>query len=117
MAEGLRGDGGRERAGGGRRCDGVDGGGASAVAVVGAVRGHQSVATGLWLADITAAQADLGPAQYGAAAQSTTNRQLLGAYHNVVLMEIEQLLVLSEDTAQWAAARFKDRSINFNKID
>jgi len=69
------------------------------------------------LADITAAQADLGPAQYGAAAQSTTNRQLLGAYHNGVLMEIEQLLVLSEDTAQWAAARFKDRSINFNKID
>ena len=69
------------------------------------------------LADITAAQTDLGPAQYGAAAQSTTNRQLLGAYHNVVLMEIEQLLVLSEDTAQWAAARFKDRSINFNKID
>ena len=51
------------------------------------------------------------------AAQSTTNRQLLATYHNGVLMEIEQLLVLSEDTAQWAAARFKDRSINFNRID
>ena len=69
------------------------------------------------VADISAAQADLGPAQYGAAAQSSTNRQLLGAYHNAVLMEVEQLLVLSEDTAQWAAARFKDRSINFHKID
>ncbi len=67
--------------------------------------------------DIAAAQRDLGPAQYGSAAQSNNNRQLLAAYHNAVLMEIEQLLVLSEDTAKWAAARFKDRSINFNKID
>jgi len=69
------------------------------------------------LADITAAQRDLGPTQYGSAAQSNTNRQLLGAYHNAVLMEIEQLLVLSEDTAKWANVRFKDRTINFNKID
>ena len=69
------------------------------------------------LADITAAQRDLGPAQYGAAAQSTTNRQLLAAYHNAVLMEIEQLMILSEDTAKWAAVRFKDRTINFTKID
>jgi hypothetical protein len=69
------------------------------------------------LADITAAQRDLGPAQYGAAAQSTTNRQLLAAYHNAVLMEIEQLFILSEDTAKWAAVRFKDRTINFTKID
>ena len=69
------------------------------------------------LADITAAQRDLGSAQYGAAAQSTTNRQLLGAYHNAVLMDIEQLFALSEDTAQWAATRYKDRTINFNKID
>ena len=69
------------------------------------------------LAEITAAQRDLGPAQYGAAAQSTTNRQLLGAYHNAVLMDVEQLLALSEDAAHWAATRFKDRTINFNKID
>ncbi|HEU4779540.1 MAG TPA: hypothetical protein VFS58_06615 [Steroidobacteraceae bacterium] len=69
------------------------------------------------LADIAAAQRDLGPAQYGAAAQSNTNRQILAAYHNTVLIEIEQLLALSEDTAKWAAVRFKDRSINFNKID
>ena len=67
--------------------------------------------------DINAAQRDLGPAQYGSAAQSNNNRQLLAAYHNAVLMEIEQLLMLSEDTAKWAAVRFKDRSINFNKID
>ena len=67
--------------------------------------------------DIHAAQRDLEPAQYGGAAQSNNNRQLLAAYHNAVLVEIEQLLVLSEDTAKWAAARFKDRSINFNKID
>jgi hypothetical protein len=69
------------------------------------------------LADITAAQRDLGPAQYGAAAQSSTNRQLLAAYHNTVLMEIEQLLALTEDSAKWAAGRYKDRTINFNKID
>jgi hypothetical protein len=68
-------------------------------------------------ADIAAAQADLAPAQYGAAAQSNTNRQLLATYHNTVLIEIEQLLALSEDTATWAAARYQDRSINFNKID
>ncbi|HEY6125788.1 MAG TPA: hypothetical protein VIV63_14140 [Steroidobacteraceae bacterium] len=69
------------------------------------------------LADIAAAQRDLGPAEYGAAAQSSTNRQLLAAYHNAALMEIEQLLALSEDAAKWANVRFKDRSINFNKID
>ena len=69
------------------------------------------------VADIAAAQADLGAAQYGAAAQSNTNRQLLATYHNTVLMEIEQLLVLSEDAAKWAAARYKDRTINFIKID
>jgi hypothetical protein len=69
------------------------------------------------VADITAAQRDLGPAQYGAAAQSNTNRQLLATYHNTVLNEIEQLLALTEDSAKWAAARYKDRSINFIKID
>ncbi len=69
------------------------------------------------LADIAAAQADLGPAQYGAAAQSNTNRQLLAPFHNTVLIEIEQLLALSEDTATWAATRYKDRTINFTKID
>ena len=67
--------------------------------------------------DVTGAQRDLQPAEYGKAAQSNNNRQLLAAYHNAVLMEVEQLLTLSEDTAQWAAVRFKDRSINFNKID
>lgn len=69
------------------------------------------------LADIAAAQRDLGPAQYGAAAKSSANRQLLGAYHNAVLMEVEQLFTLSEDAAKWAAARYKDRTINFVKID
>ncbi|HEU5136802.1 MAG TPA: hypothetical protein VFU13_16770 [Steroidobacteraceae bacterium] len=68
-------------------------------------------------ADIAAAQRDLEPAQYGAAAQSSTNRQLLATYHNTVLIEIEQLLALSEDAAKWAAVRYKDRSINFNSID
>jgi hypothetical protein len=56
------------------------------------------------LAAITAAQADLGPAQYGSAAKSSANRQLLAAYHNAVLMEIEQLFILSEDAAKWAAS-------------
>jgi hypothetical protein len=68
-------------------------------------------------ADIAAAQRDLAPAQYGAAAKSSTNRQLLGQYHNTVLNEIEQLLVLSEDAAKWAASRSSDRTINFVKID
>jgi hypothetical protein len=69
------------------------------------------------LVDIIAAERDLASAQYGRAAQSNTNRQLLVAYHNAVLMEVEQLLALSEDSAKWAAARFKDRSVNFHKID
>lgn len=68
-------------------------------------------------ADLAAVQRDLGPAQYGAAAQSSTNRQLLANYHNTALIEIEQLLTLSEDAAKWAAARVKDRTINFAKID
>jgi hypothetical protein len=69
------------------------------------------------LAAIAAAQADLGPAQYGSAAKSSVNRQRLAAYHNAVLIEVEQLLALSEDSAKWAATRYKDRTINFNKID
>jgi hypothetical protein len=69
------------------------------------------------LAAIAAAQRDLGPAQYGSAAKSSVNRQRLAAYHNAVLIEVEQLLALSEDSAKWAATRYKDRTINFTKID
>ncbi len=69
------------------------------------------------LAAITAAEKDLGPAGYGAAAQSGANKQLLAAYHNTVLIEIEQLFTLSEDAAKWAATRYKDRTINFMPID
>jgi hypothetical protein len=69
------------------------------------------------LAAIIAAEADLGPAQYGSAAKSATNRQLLAAYHNAVLVEVEQLLALSEDSAKWVAARYKDRTVNFTRID
>ena len=68
-------------------------------------------------ADIAAVQKDLGPTQYGAAAKSSTNRQLLAAYHNAALGEVEQLFILSEDTATWAANRVKDRKINFVAID
>jgi hypothetical protein len=68
-------------------------------------------------ADIAAAQKDLGPAQYGAAARSTANKQLLVAYHNAVLGEVEQLFMLSEDVAKWAAQRVQDRTINFVSID
>jgi hypothetical protein len=71
----------------------------------------------LRLAAITAAQADLGSTQYGSAAQSSVNRQTLAAYHNSVLIEVEQLFTLSEDAAKWAATRYKDRTINFTKID
>jgi hypothetical protein len=69
------------------------------------------------LAAINAAEADLGAAQYGSAAKSSANRQLLAAYHNAVLIEIEQLMTLTEDAARWAATRHKDRTINFVKID
>ena len=68
-------------------------------------------------ADIAAAQKDLAPAQYGAAAKSNANKQLLAAYHNAALMEVEQLFALSADTAEWAAQRVKDRTINFMPID
>jgi hypothetical protein len=68
-------------------------------------------------ADIAAAQKDLGPAGYGAAAQSSANKQLVAAYHNAVLVEIEQLFMLSEESAKWAATRYQDRTINFMPID
>lgn len=68
-------------------------------------------------ADIANAQKYLAPAQYGAAAKSNANRQLLVAYHNAVLMEIEQLFMLSEDVAKWAAVRVQDRTVNFMPID
>ncbi len=69
------------------------------------------------LADIAMVQKDLAPAQYGAAAQSSANKQILATYHNTALMEVEQLFTLSEDAAKWAAVRYKDRTINFVSID
>ena len=60
-------------------------------------------------AAIVAAQRDLAPAQYGSAARSSANRQLLATYHNSVLIEIEELLILSESAAQWAADRYQAR--------
>jgi hypothetical protein len=68
-------------------------------------------------ADIAAVQRDLAPAQYGAAAKSSANKQLLAAYHNAALGEVEQLFMLSEDSAKWAATRVKDRTVNFMSID
>jgi len=69
------------------------------------------------MADIAAAQKDLAPAQYGAAAQSNANKQLLAAYHGAVLTEVEQLFEHSESVAKWAAARYQNRSIAFMPID
>ncbi len=69
------------------------------------------------LADIAAVQKDMAATQYGAAAQSSANKQLLAAYHNTALIEVEQLFTLSEDVAKWAAQRFNDRTINFVSID
>ena len=69
------------------------------------------------LADIAAVQKDMGATQYGAAAQSSANKQLLATYHNTALIEVEQLFMLSEDVAKWAAGRSKDRTINFTPID
>jgi hypothetical protein len=68
-------------------------------------------------ADIAHAQKYLAPARYGAAAQSAANKQLLAAYHNAVLNEIEQLMAMSEDSARFAAARVQDRTINFLPIE
>lgn len=51
-------------------------------------------------ADLAAVQKDLAPAQYGAAAKSSANKQLLASYHNTALIEIEQLFTLSEDVAK-----------------
>jgi hypothetical protein len=68
-------------------------------------------------ADIAAVQKDLGATQYGAAAKSNTNKQLLATYHNAALNEVEQLFILSEETARWATTRYKDRTINFMPID
>ncbi len=68
-------------------------------------------------ADIAAVQKDLAPAQYGAAAKSSANKQLLAAYHNAALMEVEQLFMLAEDSAKWAATRVKDRTVDFMPID
>lgn len=68
-------------------------------------------------ADIANAQKYLAPARYGAAAQSSANKQLLSAYHNAVLIEIEQLFTLTDDVAKWAATRVNDRTINFMPID
>jgi hypothetical protein len=69
------------------------------------------------LADIAMVQKDLAATQYGAAAQSSANRQILAAYHNTALIEVEQLFTLSEDASKWAAVRYKDRTINFMPID
>jgi hypothetical protein len=44
--------------------------------------------------------------QYGAAAQSPTNRQQLANYHNALLNEVDQLLQTSIDAAEWAAGRY-----------
>lgn len=58
-------------------------------------------------ADIAAGQRDMAATQYGAAAQSPTNRQQLASYHGALLTEVEQLLQTSIDTAEWAAGRYK----------
>jgi hypothetical protein len=68
-------------------------------------------------ADIAAVQKDMAATQYGAAAKSSANKQLLASYHNAALGEVEQLFILVEDTAKWAATRYKDRTINFMPID
>jgi len=57
-------------------------------------------------ADIATGQRDMAATQYGAAAQSPTNRQQLATYHGALLTEVEQLLQTSIDTAEWAAGRY-----------
>ncbi len=78
---------------------------------------HIEAARKARLADIAAVQKDMAATQYGAAAQSSANKQLLAAYHNAALIEIAQLFTLSEDVAKWAASRYDDRTINFMSVD
>lgn len=78
---------------------------------------HIEAARKARLADIAAAQKDMAATQYGAAAQSSANKQLLAAYHGAALTDVEQLFTLSEDVAKWAAARQGDRTVNFAKVD
>lgn len=81
------------------------------------IRQHVEAARKARAADVAAAQKDLGPTQYGAAARSVANKQLLAAYHGAALNEVEQLFNLVEDAGKWAATRYQDRTINFNPID
>lgn len=82
-----------------------------------AIAQHVTAARQARAADIAKVQKDLAPAQYGAAAKSSANKQILASYHNAALMEVEQLFALSEDVAKWAAQRIKDRTIDFMPID
>jgi len=65
-------------------------------------------------ADIAEGQRHMAATSFGSAAQSATHRQQLANYHNALLIEVEQLLQLSKDTAEWAAARYKAHAINFH---
>ncbi len=78
---------------------------------------HIEAARNARLADIAAVQKDMAATQYGAAAQSSANKQLLAAYHGAALTDVEQLFALSEEVAKWAASRYDDRTINFMSAD
>jgi hypothetical protein len=82
-----------------------------------AIAQHVAAARQARAADIAKVQKDLAPTQYGAAAKSNANKQILASYHNAALMEVEQLFALTEDVAKWAALRVKDRTIDFMPID
>ncbi len=78
---------------------------------------HIEAARKARLADVAAVQKDMTATQYGAAAQSSANKQLLAAYHGAALNDVEQLFTLTEEVAKWAAARYDDRTINFMSVD
>jgi hypothetical protein len=78
---------------------------------------HVEAARKARLADVAAVQKDMAATQYGAAAQSSANKQLLAAYHGAALNDVEQLFTLTEVVAKWAAARYDDRTINFMSVD
>lgn len=56
-------------------------------------------------------QARLVATQFGAAAKSDTNRQLIGQYHNMMLNEVEELLNASEEVLKWAGAALQVRDM------
>lgn len=63
---------------------------------------------------IAEGQASLAPTRFGEVSKSDTNRQMLVMYHSAMLNEVEQLLSISRDAAEWAGARHALGEVEFS---